>query len=143
MQEQFAAGRSERQICSGATSTVKPIERGLQDDLAAQAAGRPAVEDAAEHPVLLGIGRRQHFRPLRVDVNVARRAGACTAAFRDDTPDVVVDGGLHERGAGWGVDDLRRAVRLDIGHPRHGGSGAPPGQYAYAFELPETSAGRL
>src|SRR6185503_18848196 len=108
------------------------VERRLQHDLTAQAARRPAIEDAAEHAVFLGIGRRELVGPLRVDINVTRRTRARAAALRDDAPDVVVDGGL---------DDLRRAVRLDIRDPRHGGR--LPGQYAYAFELPETSAGRL
>ena len=41
------------------------------------------------------------------------------------------------------LDYLGRAVGLDIGHLRHGERLALPGQYAYAFELSESSAGRL
>ena len=42
----------------------EPVERGLQHDLAAQAARRPPVEDAAEHAVFLGVGRRQLRAPM-------------------------------------------------------------------------------
>src|SRR5688572_7831190 len=117
------------------------VERRLQDDLTAQAARRAAIEDAAEHSVLLRVGRRQLVGPLRVDINVTGGTRARAAAFGDDAPDVVVDGRFHERRPGSRVDGFRCAVGLNICDPRHGAR--LPGQYAYAFELSETSAGRL
>ena len=59
-------------------------------------------------------------RPLGLDVDVTGRAGAGAAAFGHDALDVVVDGSLHQRGAGGGFDLAPLTVRLNVGYLRHG-----------------------
>jgi hypothetical protein len=98
-------------------SNDQPVEIPRNLNLAGKTRIGSRIERDRQHFLLHRRGLTDGLDPTRIDIDVASRTGARTAALREDAPDTIVQRRIHQCPTEVRIDRFFRAIGLDERHP--------------------------